>query len=168
MTATRIKQYGYFHPKLRCTVRRLNYDFTAGIGEIYLAEGACTDFSRCIEFFSQIDPEVRSIDTYSGDKPDVSYIQIAGEWGIEDHSARRSGEEHLGKLLQALRAVFGEDRFGVTDVARKARWLFEIGGRVVGTDFKGTLEDFRRTPDGVFAAIAIRDRPSRRYQGWHW
>ena len=76
-----------FHPKLQCTVIGVAYDFPSQTGRLIMTPGACCDMSGCIALFERIDPQVRRIETFSGDKPDTAYTYSfdEGKW-----SARRS------------------------------------------------------------------------------
>lgn len=69
-----------FHPQLLCGVDRVEYDFRAGKGTLYLPAGDCCDMSGCIAFFEAIDPKVQAIDTFSGGKRDTGYRRHGSDW----------------------------------------------------------------------------------------
>jgi hypothetical protein len=61
-------------------------------GRLIMTPGACCDMSGCIALFERIDPQVRRIETFSGDKPDTAYTYSfdEGKW-----FARRSMPKHV-------------------------------------------------------------------------
>jgi hypothetical protein len=48
-------------------------------GELWLAEGDCCDMTGAITLFEQIDAEVRTIMTFSGNAGDTCYIKSPGD-----------------------------------------------------------------------------------------
>lgn len=80
---------------LQTAVDRLAYDFNEASGRLYMPDGVCTDMNGCIALFTTIDPKVRSILTFAGDKPDTAYYRngATGEW-------------------EAMRPVNWSERFG--------------------------------------------------------
>jgi len=69
---------------LMCEVGTLEYDFSTGIGVLFLEPGSCTDMSGCIRRFEAIDPKVRAILTLKkGNRHlvrDTCYIRDGADW----------------------------------------------------------------------------------------
>lgn len=70
----------YFHPKLKCCVRSINYNFDKKTGCVYMGDIDCVDMSGCIEIFVAIDERVERIFTFQGDRTDTSYFKVHGKW----------------------------------------------------------------------------------------
>jgi hypothetical protein len=66
-----------FHPDLQCFVAEIRYDFNQKFGTVVIDDSGCTDMGGCIAFFKRIDPDVRFIQTYSGNRPDTAYRKNA-------------------------------------------------------------------------------------------
>jgi hypothetical protein len=66
--------------RLQCHVVSLAYDFSSHTGRLYLVAQGCCDRDGCLELFQAIDPEVRAIQTYSGDQPDMAFRKMGTEW----------------------------------------------------------------------------------------
>lgn len=66
--------------RLMCRVANLSYSFSAHLGEIWLAPGDCCDMKGCIALFEAIDPDVKSITTYSGTERDTVYDKNSEKW----------------------------------------------------------------------------------------
>lgn len=66
--------------RLGCEVVSLTYDFCSGTGELFLPDRNCCDMTGCVKMFESIDPQVSTIKTYSGDKPDTAYRKEGAEW----------------------------------------------------------------------------------------
>lgn len=75
-----MSQQAPYHPELQCFVSRIGYNFSVHVGQVLMTDGGCTDMSGCIEFFKRIDPEVKTIRTYSDSEPDTVYFVRNGEW----------------------------------------------------------------------------------------
>ncbi|MEO1102948.1 MAG: hypothetical protein AAFW98_04330, partial [Pseudomonadota bacterium] len=62
------------------------------IGSVVLEPGHCTDMSGCIKVFTAIDPSVRDIFTFSGERgehprKDMRYSRdTAGKWHASHHT----------------------------------------------------------------------------------
>lgn len=70
-----------FHAQLQCFVAEIRYDFIQKFGTVVIDESGCTDMGGCIAFFERIDPTVRCIQTYSGNRSDTTYrLNAVGEW----------------------------------------------------------------------------------------
>jgi hypothetical protein len=66
-------------------VDRLEYSPLQKTGFLHMAKGHVCDMTACIEFFKSIDPDVRSIGTFSGKKRVKAYLLVDGEWcALED------------------------------------------------------------------------------------
>jgi hypothetical protein len=65
---------------LKTLVKRIEYDFTAFAGRLYMDDRCCCDMSDCIAFFKNIDPNVIYISTMAGDEQDTRYRLIDGKW----------------------------------------------------------------------------------------
>ena len=63
-------------------VDRLEYDFHARCGKLYMPEGNCTDMEGVIALFKGLDPAVLRVETFSGERPDMVYIKITQEWEV--------------------------------------------------------------------------------------
>jgi hypothetical protein len=64
---------GYYVPGMKCSVLGISYDFALRTGDIHFPGGCCCDMQGCVAFFLSIDPEVRLIRTWSGDRRDTAY-----------------------------------------------------------------------------------------------
>ena len=66
--------------KLMCYVISLDYNFCAREGQLFMEAGDCCDTSSCISQFESIDPNVKSIQTYSGKQKDAKYLKEGDDW----------------------------------------------------------------------------------------
>lgn len=66
-----------FHPELQCFVVEIRYDFAQKFGTVVISHSGCTDMGGCTAFFERIDPTVRCIQTYSGNRADTVYRRNA-------------------------------------------------------------------------------------------
>jgi hypothetical protein len=66
--------------RLKCSVRRLTYDFDTQTGELNLPPHQSCDMGGCVELFLGIDPKVKTISTFAGDQPDTFYKRKGKEW----------------------------------------------------------------------------------------
>jgi hypothetical protein len=66
--------------ELGANVLRLEYDFTARIGRVYMPAYCCGDMSGTIALFKRIDPGCHQVDTFAGARTDVCYQLIDGKW----------------------------------------------------------------------------------------
>ncbi len=64
---------------LVCTANRIEYDWGSKKGSLYIASGEYSDMSGCINMFRVIDPEVKHIQTFSGDVADVVYERLESD-----------------------------------------------------------------------------------------
>ncbi len=71
---------GLFRSDVKCSVRKLTYDFEERVGHLFLEDGNCTDMSGCIKLFRAIDPEVVGILTFAGGRKDTGYFLANGKW----------------------------------------------------------------------------------------
>jgi len=71
-----------FSVDLVTCIESLSYDFVQKVGVLCMPELCCCDMSGCIRVFQAIDPDVRRVDTISGDKADVVYMKNEGKWGV--------------------------------------------------------------------------------------
>lgn len=73
----------YQHKTLMCRVISLNYDFDAKSGRLVVAPGDNCNMTGCTDLFLAIDPRVRVIETFSGDKRDTTYRRLGRStiWG---------------------------------------------------------------------------------------
>jgi hypothetical protein len=62
---------------LKTLVKRIEYDFTAFAGRLYMDDYCCCDMPDCIAFFKKIDPNVIYISTMAGDEQDTEYHDAA-------------------------------------------------------------------------------------------
>ncbi|MBY5841426.1 hypothetical protein J3P71_03995 [Rhizobium leguminosarum] len=76
-----------YHSKLKCQVKSLSYDFKTRTGTLLMAEINACDAMGCWEIFSAIDPDVKRIETFAGDKADTFYIRSGKEWGVQRPSS---------------------------------------------------------------------------------
>ena len=65
---------------LGCDAQAIAYDFDRKIGMLKMRDGNCCDMEGCIEFFKAIDPEIRRIETFSGEVPDTVYALTGNSW----------------------------------------------------------------------------------------
>lgn len=69
------------HDELQCDVRAVRYDFDKKVGELFMDDGDCCDFTGCIDLFLRIDPAVKRINTFSGEAEDTIYVRDRdGKW----------------------------------------------------------------------------------------
>lgn len=59
---------------------KIDYDFGAKTGRLYMIAGMCCDMTHCIKVFSAIDPSVSVIYTFSGWVPDTVYRLSDNGW----------------------------------------------------------------------------------------
>jgi len=70
-----------FSDELVCEVNRVEYDFNTKIGALWMQDGQCCDMSGCLKLFKRIDPEVKRIQTYSGEALDTVYTrELSDKW----------------------------------------------------------------------------------------
>lgn len=62
-----------YHSDLQCQVEETQYSRELKTGSIFMPEGHCVDMSAAIRFFTEMDPEVETILTFSGDQADTIY-----------------------------------------------------------------------------------------------
>jgi hypothetical protein len=68
------------HPTLLCDVHRVEYDFRSKVGNLFMAPAHNCDMTGCVALFKAIDPKVKMIATFSGDRPDTLYLSRGDEW----------------------------------------------------------------------------------------
>jgi hypothetical protein len=59
---------------------KVSYDFRERCGRLDIEGGDCCDMSGCIAFFKAIDPDVQTIDTFSGSERDTGYVKRSWGW----------------------------------------------------------------------------------------
>lgn len=69
-----------FRPDLQCEAMSLRYDFDARVGRLDMPQTNACDMAGCIALFERIDSGVERIDTFSGSKPDTSYVRNGQSW----------------------------------------------------------------------------------------
>ena len=81
-----------FHLTLQCDVLRVEYNFNSQAGTLYLEDHSCRDMIGCINFFRSIDPEVKQIITFSGDREDTGYTRTTDDkwWSYHKRLGGRS------------------------------------------------------------------------------
>jgi hypothetical protein len=77
------------HSGAMCRVKRLEYDFVARTGILFMMALNCTDMLGCIALFKAVDPEVRRIRTVAGIDGDTEYRLVAGSWRSYPHHIDR-------------------------------------------------------------------------------
>lgn len=67
-------------------VKKLEYDKEERVLTIYQRDLCCTDKTGAIELATKIDPNVKIINTYSGEKRDITYYlnKETGKWECID------------------------------------------------------------------------------------
>lgn len=67
-------------------VRNIVYDPTEKVLTIHQRDLCCTDMKGAIKLAQKIDPEVKKIVTYSGQKPDIDYFldEETKTWKYQD------------------------------------------------------------------------------------
>jgi hypothetical protein len=66
---------------LVCFAEAVEYHPALRLGVLRLPKGSCCDMSGCIELFRRLDPDVRRIETFSGDVRDTRYERDGnGKW----------------------------------------------------------------------------------------
>lgn len=68
------------HPELQSNVVAVGYNFERRLGQLHMAENHCADMAGAIEFFSRIDPAVKTILTYAGGVDDTAFHRRGEEW----------------------------------------------------------------------------------------
>jgi hypothetical protein len=89
------------HKETMCCAVSMAYNFCTLKGEVVLAEGCCGDMSSCINLFKAIDPRVREIQTYRGEKAARLFRKEDDGWtpvdtwkqGVKKGAAHRNGVE---------------------------------------------------------------------------
>lgn len=66
--------------RLMCSVVSLDYDFRERTGRLCMARGNCCDMKGCLDLFRGIDPKVKVIATFSGEKRDTVYRKENKQW----------------------------------------------------------------------------------------
>jgi hypothetical protein len=61
-------------------------------GQLWMADGDCCDMEGAVALFEQIDPRVRTIQTFSGGRWDTRYSKRRGKW----IAFREAGSECAG------------------------------------------------------------------------
>jgi hypothetical protein len=69
---------GVHRSDLQTSVRRLDYDFETRCGVLHMGAICCTDMNGCIRLFQRIDPQVRTIYTFSVSIEDTAYYRKEG------------------------------------------------------------------------------------------
>lgn len=78
---TDTKHRGHYVSHMQCYVQRISYDFALKTGEVWMPEVSCTDMHGAIEWFGDIDDDVRTIITWSAGRLDTTYIRDeVGNW----------------------------------------------------------------------------------------
>lgn len=72
--------WGVSHVDLMCEPIKVEYDFRARRGFLFMVDGDCCDMTGCINLFERMDQDVARIDTFSGDKRCTSYAKRDGQW----------------------------------------------------------------------------------------
>jgi N6-adenosine-specific RNA methylase IME4 len=65
---------------MKCHVKNVFYDFVAKAGIVHLPAGECVDMEGCINYFWNIDHDVRFIATFAGDFVDTCYERVRWGW----------------------------------------------------------------------------------------
>lgn len=65
---------------LKTTVISVCYEFCDRWGQIHMPEGCCCDMSASIKFFQGIDPQVKVIETFAGERLDTCYKLKRGKF----------------------------------------------------------------------------------------
>ena len=64
-----------------CNVEKIIVNVDKYMGELYTPELNYPDMSSTIKCFKNIDPEIKRIDVYVGEQPDMSYVkETDGGW----------------------------------------------------------------------------------------
>lgn len=61
-------------------VARIEYLVEQRMGRLYLPDGYSVNMSGAIRLFTDIDPEVKRVEVFSGTLPEGVYKIVAGEW----------------------------------------------------------------------------------------
>lgn len=69
-----------YMPRLHCYVHRVEYDFDAMVGKLWMPEGSNCDMHGCTTMFDAIDPYAERIETYAGIFPDTVYVKNGKKW----------------------------------------------------------------------------------------
>jgi hypothetical protein len=73
---------------LETSVTGFEYNFISRAGRLYMEPDCCCDMTACIEYFQNIDPDVRSIRTFAGIKTDTAY-HLEGKTWVSVHEGQR-------------------------------------------------------------------------------
>ena len=68
------------HVELMCKVDKLEYDYAARVGKLYVPALNCTDMKGAIQVFEAIDQDVISIQVFADNVPDMLYFFNGGKW----------------------------------------------------------------------------------------
>ena len=79
MTSSREDTEWVQHDQFMCKVKDLAYDFAKKTGTLHMAPADCCDMQGCVDLFERIDPRVRRIETFAGDKVDTIYVRERGK-----------------------------------------------------------------------------------------
>lgn len=71
--------------ELQCYVEEFDICFIAHTAEVWMPDGSCTDMSGAINYFTALDPDVKSIITWSGGRADTSYVRGPDGWTAIPH-----------------------------------------------------------------------------------
>jgi len=69
-----------YRADLVCEVEGLHYDFEKKVGRLLMAETSACDLGGCVALFTKIDPDVKLIETFAGDKSDTIFKRSNDGW----------------------------------------------------------------------------------------
>lgn len=69
-----------FHPDLMCGLNRVREEKNTQTVIMYFPEYHCCDMGGAIIVAERFNPDVRNIQTYSGDRTDTFYQKVDNEW----------------------------------------------------------------------------------------
>ena len=69
-----------YNEKLQCEVINIEYFYADKIGRAYFPKDNCCDMQGIIDIFTNIDPNVRLIETFANDRSDTVYEKSCGKW----------------------------------------------------------------------------------------
>ncbi len=79
---THFREEAAYHPELMARIRRTVYDYIQRIATLYLEDGHCASMPGAIALCERIDPAVKTVVTYSGERLDTVYQRRNGEWVV--------------------------------------------------------------------------------------
>jgi hypothetical protein len=94
-------------PVLQCMISSYDYDDDSKVGWLIMGDHQCCDMNACVEFFLQLDSEVRLIHTYAGKECDTTFKRLGRQWISIYRGAPRWRSKFLSTIGKASNRGLG-------------------------------------------------------------